>query len=335
MVGFRCFAAFFGIVLTMTAAPSTAMRQWERPEEEHPRPDVPKHQYFPQYDYDQIRPNPAHDPGLPRLSYLPHPPEGFLSHEAGSSAGSSHTQTTTSAAGRPPTLPAFPDTEGGWWGPYELGHLSFQPVEYPLRMPHLIHLYGDDGRTAVNIKDELYNGRFYHPKIRPMDFRPDPNTLTRISEVLKNGMASAQIRLAKVPGMPTDLEEGTFLLPPLVQTNAGLEMAPYALQTSLPDALGHRIRSPSKRKANLFLIEVPMGIGQTPKQVLVALVPSDKFITVKSISRPLWLFFERRGETVTVGRYSTERGLTFLGATFMPYSAEDVLSRSEVLTKYH
>ncbi|SJX62654.1 uncharacterized protein SRS1_16552 [Sporisorium reilianum f. sp. reilianum] len=334
MVGFRCFAAFFGIVLTMTAAPSTAKWRWERPEEEHPRPDVPMQQYFPRYDYVQIRPDPAHDPGLPRLPYLPHPPEDFLSHEAGSSAGSSHTQTTTSAAGRAPTLPAFLDTEGRRWGPYELGHLSFQPVEYPLGMPHLIHLYGDDDRTAVNIKDEPYKGQFHDPKVKPMDFRPDPNTLTRISEVLKKGMASAQIRLAKVPEMSNDLEEGTFLLPPLVQTNARLEMAPYALQASLPQALGHRFRHPPK-KANLFLIEVPMGIGQTPKQVLVALVPSDKFTTVKSISTPLWLFFERRKKTSTDGRYSKEPGLTFLGATFMPYRAEDVLSRSEVLTKYH
>ncbi|KAJ9480372.1 hypothetical protein PHBOTO_003594 [Pseudozyma hubeiensis] len=236
-------------------------------------------------------------------------------------------------------IPAFRDASGREWGPFELNPIHFQAVEYPLSMRELEHLSSDrdlPGDVASNGPPTfpLASRRSLPSTIRPVVFNPQPEILTRISEVIQTSLRKAGIPLDTInPDHP--LQQGFYLLPPLRRTQNGLEFPSELLEGRYSEILYHRIRHPSPEPT---LFTFPVALGGRIRYVLAATAKPAPHTPMRWGTRTtstLWLFYEPRYTKSVFSGEPMQRGVSLLGAMFLPKFAEDTLARSGVMIAYH
>ncbi|GAC94428.1 hypothetical protein PHSY_001999 [Pseudozyma hubeiensis SY62] len=300
-------------------------------------PELSHADFVPVWEEHIYRPHPAHfryDPTIipdsKTISDLNQQPE------SGEASTSNALPSFVTISQHP--IPAFRDASGREWGPFELNPIHFQALEYPLSMRELEHLSKDHnlpGDVTSNGPPtfSLASRRSLPSAIRPVVFNPQPEILTQISEVIQARLAKAGIPLDTI-SHDNPLQQGTYLPPPLRRTQNGLEFPSELLEGRYSEILYHRIRHPSPEPT---LFTFPVAVGGRIRYVLAATAKPAPHTPMRWGTRTtstLWLFYEPRYTRSVFSGEPMQRGVSLLGAMFLPKFAEDALVQSGVLIAY-
>lgn len=237
-------------------------------------------------------------------------------------------------------IPAFQDSTGLVWGPYELHPDKFQLKWYPLDMEELRHLYAPDGTMPTTI-DEPTPREVYRMQVRPVTFRPEPELLSNIRSAIWRPLTAEHISAKPVDPQQKFFLEGMYLWPPLQMTASHLQMPREVLENRIAIVPGNRFRTKPNR--NLYHFKVQTSEGE--RHILMTPVTTRIWIDTEREQGDshLWIFFEGRKLRKSVSslngkelqeKIKGKKTLSFVGTMFLPGSAPESLLRSGVIKEF-
>ncbi len=216
-------------------------------------------------------------------------------------------------------IPAFHTNRK--WGPFPIGNERFEPKGYPVKINVFQHLY-----ALPNVRDADYQtflatdadaaSRHTFPT-RGSLYYPEPQRLLEIQATIWDTLRNAGRQARQ---LQDGLSEGQWLWPPteIAANNAGLNLPAQLLVQRYRRMPAERWNRHMLPDAKLFHLDVPsifsnkqilMMEGRTQDHISFPFDPPDS---------QLWFFFQG----VQQGR---ERKIAFLGASFLPNEAKQVL----------
>ncbi|SOV03747.1 uncharacterized protein UDID_19315 [Ustilago sp. UG-2017a] len=204
--------------------------------------------------------------------------------------------------------------------PLQLGGRWFHMQSYPLDMPELQKFYHNDNFEPFDF-EQLH---LHHYQTSGGIYRPDPQVLHAIHDSIwpvleRHGLNQNGVH----PGYT--LKHGEYLWPPFRQGPGGLDPRPN-LAVDLRTRITDRTKEHSQTSPKLYRMEV--NVDGKKRQVLVLNGRSQNYLNegVRLPQSELWLFYENA--KVNGNRIPK---VAFLGASFLPGGAKDMLVGSGVV----